>query len=119
MELVMAQKTTVQLVDDITGETIEDGKGRTIKFSVDGADYEIDLAEKQADKFAQALDTYVTHARKVGGRRVASTAARGGKPSRDYDPKAVRAWAQSNSVDLPARGRIPADVIQRFRDSGN
>jgi hypothetical protein len=115
----MAQKTTVQLVDDITGETIEDGKGRTIVFAVDGAQYEIDLAENQADKFAKALDPYVTHARKIGGRRAAATASRGGKPSRDYDPKAVRAWAQSNSVELPARGRIPADVIEKYKSSGN
>ena len=116
----MAQKTTVHLVDDITGETIEDGKGRTVTFAVDGVEYEIDLAEKQANKFAEALDTYVTHARKVGGRRSAAAAApnRGGKSSRDYDPKAVRAWAQSNNVELPARGRIPADVISRYR-AGN
>lgn len=116
----MAQKTTVQLIDDITGETIEDGKGRTITFAVDGVEYEIDLAEKQAEKLAQALDPYVTHARKVGGRRAASPSSKAsGKASRDYDPKAVRAWAQSNNVELPARGRIPADVIQRYRDSAN
>lgn len=116
----MAQKTTVQLIDDITGEAIDDGKGRTVTFAVDGVEYEIDLAAKQADKFAQALEPYVTHARKVGGRRAASPSSKGsGKASRDYDPKAVRAWAQSNNVELPARGRIPADVIQRFRDSGN
>lgn len=115
----MAQKTTVQLIDDITGEAIEDGKGRTVTFAVDGVEYEIDLAEKQADKFAEALDTYVTHARKVGGRRAVSSPTRSSKASRDYDPKAVRAWARSNNVELPARGRIPADVIQRFRDSGN
>jgi hypothetical protein len=115
----MAQKTTVHLVDDITGETIEDGKGRTVTFAVDGVEYEIDLAEKQANKFAEALDTYVTHARKVGGRRsAAATQNRGGKSTRDYDPKAVRAWAQAHDVDLPARGRIPADVISRYR-AGN
>jgi hypothetical protein len=119
VEEVMAQKTTVQLIDDITGEAIEDGKGRTVTFAVDGVEYEIDLAEKQAEKFAQALDTYVTHARKVGGRRASSAPSRGAKATRDYDPRAVRAWAQSNNVELPARGRIPADVIQRYRDSGN
>lgn len=116
----MAQKTTVHLVDDITGETIEDGTGRTIAFAVDGVQYEIDLAEKQADKFAKALDPYVTHARKIGGRRAAATPSRGGgKASRDYDPKAVRAWAQSNNVQLPPRGRIPADVIEKYKRSGN
>ncbi len=114
----MAQKTTVQLVDDITGEAITDGKGRTIQFAVDGVQYEIDLAEKQADKFAQALDTYVTHARKSGGRR-STTPSRGAKASRDYDPRAVRAWAQSNNVELPARGRIPADFNKRYRDSSS
>lgn len=114
----MAQKTTVQLIDDITGEAIEDGKGRTVTFAVDGVEYEIDLAQTQAEKLAQALDPYVTHARKVGGRRTASAPSRG-KASRDYDPKAVRAWARSNDVELPARGRIPAEVIQRFRDAGN
>jgi hypothetical protein len=113
----MAQKTTVHLVDDITGETIEDGKGRTVTFAVDGVEYEIDLAEKQANKFAEALDTYVTHARKVGGRRASAATSRGGKATRDYDPKAVRAWAQANDVDLPARGRIPADVISKYRSS--
>ncbi len=115
----MAQKTRVQLVDDITGETIEDGKGRTIAFAVDGVQYEIDLAEKQADKFAKALDPYVTHARKISGRRAATTPSRGGKASRDYDPKAVRAWAQSNNVELPPRGRIPADIIEKYKSSGN
>ncbi len=118
----MAQKTTVLLVDDITGEAIEDGKGRTITFAVDGVEYEIDLAEKQANKFAEALDTYVAHARKIGGRRAPSTSGRGGSSSRstrDYDPKAVRAWAESNKIELPARGRIPADVIRKFKDAGN
>ena len=116
----MAQRTTVQLIDDITGEAIEDGKGRTVTFAVDGVDYEIDLAEKQANKFAEALETYVSHARKVGGRRASSsTPNRSSKSQRDYEPKAVREWAKSNKIELPPRGRIPADVIQKFRDAGN
>jgi Lsr2 len=115
----MVQRTTVQLIDDITGEAIEDGKGRTVTFAVDGVEYEIDLGEQQANKFAEALDTYVTHARKLGGRRGTSTPNRATKTERDYNPKAVREWAKSNKVDLPARGRIPADVLQKFRDAGN
>jgi Lsr2 len=115
----MAQRTTVQLIDDITGEAIEDGRGRTVTFAVDGVEYEIDLGEQQANKFAEALDPYVTHGRKVGGRRAASTPNRAGKSQRDYNPKAVREWAKSNKIELPPRGRIPADVIQKFKDAGN
>jgi hypothetical protein len=33
----MAQKVTTHLVDDLTGDTIEDGHGRTVTFSFDGA----------------------------------------------------------------------------------
>ena len=34
-------------------------------------------------------------------------------------PKAVRRWAESKKIDVPARGRIPADVLEKFRAAGN
>jgi len=30
------------------------------------------------------------------------------------NPKAVRAWAASNGIQVNTRGRIPADVVQKF-----
>ncbi|MFL0360906.1 Lsr2 dimerization domain-containing protein [Curtobacterium flaccumfaciens] len=41
----MAQKVTTHLVDDLTGDTIEDGKGRTITFGFDGSNYEMGLLQ--------------------------------------------------------------------------
>ena len=35
------------------------------------------------------------------------------------EPKAVRAWAASNKIEIPARGRIPAAVIEQYRAAGN
>ena len=35
------------------------------------------------------------------------------------DNRAVRAWARSNGIELSPRGRIPADVVERFRAAGN
>jgi hypothetical protein len=35
------------------------------------------------------------------------------------DTAAVRAWAASNGIELSARGRLPKDVIQQYRDAGN
>src|SRR3712207_9328824 len=90
-----------------------DLNGRTITFAVDGVEYEIDLAEQQAEKFAEALETYVAHARRIGGRRASATPNRASKTQRDYDPRAVREWAKSNKIELPPRGRIPADVIPK------
>jgi hypothetical protein len=53
-------------------------------------------------------------ARKVGGRR----RARDGKQS-IVDSASVRKWAQSNGIELSQRGRIPADVVERYKAAGN
>jgi hypothetical protein len=46
------------------------------------------------------------------------TAARGGsEASRDYDPKAVRVWAESQGIDVSMRGRVPADLIAKFQEA--
>ncbi|MEG8037637.1 Lsr2 family protein, partial [Sphingomonas sp. LR61] len=55
----MAQKVTTHLVDDLTGDTIEDSKGRTMSFSFDGAHYEIDLTDDNADALREAFSDYV------------------------------------------------------------
>lgn len=33
------------------------------------------------------------------------------------DPAAVRAWARSHRMDVPARGRIPKKVYEAFREA--
>ena len=43
-----------------------------------------------------------------------------GKPSfAGYDPAAVRAWANGQGIEVNARGRIKADVVEQFRAAGN
>ena len=114
----MAQRTTTQLVDDIDGRILKDGQGETVNFSLDGRTYQIDLSRKNADRFRDLFQDYIAAGRRVGGgrsRRPIGSAS----VTRDYDPKAVRKWAASNKVDVPARGRIPSEVLERFRAEGN
>lgn len=47
----MAERTLVQLIDDLDGTQFAEGKGETIQFGLDGVEYEIDLATKNAKKF--------------------------------------------------------------------
>lgn len=116
----MAQRTIVQLTDDLDGKVIADGKGETVRFGVDRQDYEIDLGEKNAKAMRDALSSYVTAARRVGG---ASRGGRprggrsGGVPAREYDPKAVRAWAESQGLDVSQRGRVPAELVTKFQEA--
>ena len=124
----MAQQTVVQLTDDLDGKPIPDGKGETIRFGLDRTDYEIDLTDKNAKALREMLGRYVAAARRTGngargggarrgtGRRAAADRSGGGS-SRDYDPKAVRVWAESQGIEVSQRGRVPADLITRFQEA--
>ena len=110
----MAIKTQVVLVDDLTGDPAD----TTVTFALDKTEYEIDLTEDKAAEMRDELCRYVDAARKVsgGGRRSAPAA----KPAYvGYDPAAVRAWAAGQGIEVNARGRIKADVVERFRAAGN
>ena len=116
----MAQRTVIQLTDDLDGKAIPDGKGETVRFSFDRQDYEIDLGDKNAKAMRDALSSYVAAARRVAGasRGSRSRGGRsGGAPSREYDPKAVRAWAESQGLKVSQRGRVPAELVARFQEA--
>lgn len=105
----MAQKTLIQLVDDIDGTVIEEGAGETVTFGLDGKSYEVDLTSQNADKFRGMFQDYIAVARKVGRSSKARTSSKGGTSAAE-----IREWAKSNGYDVPDRGRIPADVREAF-----
>jgi nucleoid-associated protein Lsr2 len=111
----MATKTQVVLVDDLTGDPAD----TTVKFALDKTEYEIDLSDENAAEMRDGLSRYVDAARKVtgGGRRSAPAAAKSAYAG--YDPVAVRAWAAGKGIEVNARGRIKADVVEQFRAAGN
>jgi len=69
----VAQKIQVLLVDDLDGSEA-DG---TVRFGLDGAEYEIDLNAEHARALRDALSRYVQAARRAGGG--ARQPARGGR----------------------------------------
>ncbi|MEV1062729.1 Lsr2 family protein [Streptomyces sp. NPDC050263] len=104
----MAQKVVVTLFDDIDGSEAAE----TIAFGLDGKSYEIDLNEANAKKLRKALAPYVDAGRKrsKSGRAYKQTEVA-------PDPSAVRAWAQANKMEVPARGRIPKKIYEAFADA--
>lgn len=101
----MAKKTVVSLIDDIDGsEAVE-----TIAFSVDGTEYEIDLSKNNAKAFRKAVQPYVDGGRKATARTVRRAS------STVTNSREIRAWATTNGVDVPARGRIPTGVQEQYR----
>ncbi|HLM04328.1 MAG TPA: Lsr2 family protein [Blastococcus sp.] len=115
----MAQKTITMLVDDLDNTQIINGNGQTVRFGLDGKDYELDLTNEHADELRAAFDRYVKAARNVGGRRSARNRGTTTRSTTNVDSRAVREWARANKVELSARGRIPRSVVDQFRAAGN
>jgi hypothetical protein len=99
----MAQKVITQLVDDIDGKVLTDGEGETVAFGLDGTTYEIDLS-KNADKLRGLFQDYIAAGRKTGGKRTSRSS------SSRSNAAEIRAWAKDKGMEVPDRGRIPADV---------
>jgi len=59
------QRIITELVDDIDGSKAEE----TVRFAIDGVEYEVDLSEKNAKKLRDAVAGYAAKARKVRGGR--------------------------------------------------
>ncbi|MFI1014690.1 Lsr2 family protein [Streptomyces sp. NPDC020965] len=110
----MAQRVVVALFDDIDGGEATE----TVRFALDGKSYEIDLNPANAKKLRKGLAPYMAAGRKQTG------TGRRGRPAVAYThtalepaPAAVRAWALSHKMDVPARGRIPKAVYAAFREA--
>lgn len=109
----MAVTTLTVITDDIDGSK----DASTISFAFGGTNYEVDLSEKHAEALAKALAPYIEAGRKV---RTGSTApARRSSSVGGVDPKAVRKWAESAGITVSSRGRIPADIVEKFKAEGN
>ncbi len=102
----MAQKVQVVLIDDIDGGPADE----TVRFSLDGTSYEIDLSAPNAARLRTAFAEFVGHARKSAGRATSKRSRRadGGKSAE------IRAWARQQGLDVNERGRIPADLAAKF-----
>ena len=109
----MAQRTVITRIDDLDHKEIE-ADGQTIRFAYQGIQYEIDLSEKNAKKLDKALAPFLAAAR-----RVSSRAPRQSLTAASADTKAVRKWAESHGIEVSARGRIPAHVVEQYRAAGN
>lgn len=111
----MAKQTIITLVDDISGESIDDGAGRTVTFAIDGAQYEIDLSTAHIEELQAAVQPYISAGRRVSSsrRQTSSAPRRSGRASQDL--QAIRDWANANGYTVASRGRIPADVLDAYR----
>lgn len=98
----MAQR--VILEDDLDGTT----PAETLRFSIDGADYEIDLSSDNAQRLREAMDPWVKNARRDGRKRNARVRVEQGTPTD------IRNWARANGLSVNSRGRVPQEIREAY-----
>jgi len=109
----IAQKIQTLLIDDLDGGEAES----TVRFGLDGAEYEIDLNAEHAEALRKALERYVSAARRTAG-SPARRPGRGGRKAagaNGTDSTAVRNWAKSQGIEVKDRGRVPAELVVKFK----
>jgi hypothetical protein len=108
----MAQKIQTLFIDDIDGGEAEG----TVRFGLDGADYEIDLSAAHSMALRNVAAKYIEAGRKVNGParrrgRVSGRKSSSGGPS----PSEVREWAKAQGIEVRDRGRIPGELVVKFQ----
>ncbi|RLY91697.1 hypothetical protein CWC38_02505 [Kocuria tytonicola] len=114
----MAQTVKIILEDDIDGGEANE----TVRFGLDGGQYEIDLSSENATKLRDALRPYVAAGRRATssakGARSSGTTTR---PSRSGNPETpkIRAWAKEQGLQVSDRGRIHQDIQDKYYAAHN
>lgn len=136
----MAQK--VMLTCDVDGDDTE--AEETVRFGLDGREYEIDLCTRHHNELNGELKLYVEKGRKIDGivpirRRPRSTssptaAGRGSAPRpaasaaagssgssaarptahRREDLQTIRSWGRAHGMSVSDRGRISAELSEAY-----
>jgi hypothetical protein len=107
----VVQKIQTVFIDELDGSAAEG----TVRFGLDGTEYEIDLNQEHARDLREALARYVGAARRASGaaRRPARTGRQA--PAGGLNATEVREWAKAQGIEVKDRGRVPAELVVRFQ----
>lgn len=110
----MAQTVKIILTDDLDGGEATE----TVRFALDGGQYEIDLSSENANQLRETIRPYVRTARRLKGKRAnkrqSSTQS---QSARSTEVKKIRTWAQGQGYELSNYGRVPTSIRDAYYES--
>jgi nucleoid-associated protein Lsr2 len=108
----MAKTLVEVLVDDLDGtEAVE-----SVRLGWNGQWRQLELSERNLAALSKAIDRYWDAGRPVRGDAPA-TRRRSSLGATGRDPRAIRVWAADNGIAVPARGRIPREIEERYNEA--
>lgn len=110
--MAITEKLVLDMADDLTGDEIPEGGGRTVRFGLGTPTefemYELELTTANEKELQDLLARYKAAARRVKPEPVKR--AKAGTP--DFE---IRKWARAEGFDVPARGRISDEVRAAYK----
>jgi hypothetical protein len=102
----VASKTVVELFDDLDGGRADE----TVRFALDGVEYEIDLSAKHAAELRDMLAVYIGHAHRPASRARRAVV----EDNRERNGRNGKAAASSSSANLTAEiRRLASESAQK------
>lgn len=105
----VAKELVTNLIDDLSGKPAD----QTVRYGLDGIEYEIDLSHDNAAKLRNALARYLAVSRRMSSTTRANK-PRGRKGGTSHDARAIRTWAIDKGYDINPRGRVPGSVVSAY-----
>ena len=107
----MAQKVQTLFIDDIDGSAAEG----TVRFGLDGTEYEIDLNAEHAQQLRDTLAAYVRAGRRATGGSRRPIRGEHRSSASGLNTTEVREWAKAQGIEVRDRGRVPAELVVKFK----
>jgi hypothetical protein len=104
---------TVQVI--MTSDLSDSPADETVKFSLDGITYEIDLTTAEATLMRTSFEQYTQVARRAGGRRPTTVRTPTKRTQVPSDSSTIRAWAAAQGlVKANQRGPLSKAIKERY-----
>ncbi|QGU03392.1 Lsr2 [Corynebacterium comes] len=87
----------------------------TVRFSVDGSNYVIDLSEDNATRFLELLAPYVEVAQPAPVAHKSRTRATGG--AKRSNSRRIHQCAQAQNLTVSDRGTIPKHIVEAYNQA--
>jgi nucleoid-associated protein Lsr2 len=107
--VAITKRTVVDIADDLTGENIPEGGGRTVRIGIgtpaNFVTYELELTTANEQKLEDLLKPYTVAARTVKPGPSKRSRKTGGTADSE-----IRKWARAQGIQVPPRGKISDEV---------
>jgi hypothetical protein len=107
----VAQRVQTLFIDDLDGSSAVG----TVRFGLDGTEYEIDLNAEHAQQLRDALAAYVRAGRRISGGSGRPASGRRRGSASGLNTTEVREWAKAQGIEVKDRGRVPAELVVKFK----